>query len=301
MLDEIELFDSNVPTPGESVQSVVEYMARISSISPAQQILGVGVATPGFIDLATGDILSIGRVPTWESFPMRRRLQAAVRLSVHIANDVDCMAFAELHYTRGSRAANLAYVGFDEGVKASLFLKGELYKSALGNAGLMAAYLLYVPELLNPGDVTRLLTIAGVNAIFEKRLAGMENEAQSLYAGIVATTSLRERVHLILASACAEMPLCDAIVQEQIKALAAAIANMIRMIQPNVVVIGGLLSALSPDLFLALEAAIRRHTPALIGNNTIIQQGKLITQSSAAIGATHHFLQVYLSEGGGEL
>jgi predicted NBD/HSP70 family sugar kinase len=114
----------------------------------------------------------------------------------------------------------------------------------------------------------------------------------------MAQTSVRERVCHILDSARADRPLCYAVVQAQIEVLAAAIANVILLIQPNIVVVGGLLSALPPDLFATLEIAIRRHTPALIGNNMLVQQGRLATQSSAAIGANHHFLQQYLAEVG---
>lgn len=301
VLDMRELFDNSVPTPDESVQAAGEYVAHIRTTLATRQILGVGVATPGFIDLKTGDILAIGRVPAWESFPMRRRLEGALNLPVRIANDVDCMAFAELHYSRGLRAENLVYIGFDEGVKASIFLRGDLYKSTLGNAGLVAAHLLNVPHLPHVEDVARLLTINGMNAIFEERMADLDSESRRRYTEIAATASPRERVQRILENACAEMPICYAIVQEQIEVLAAAIANVILLIQPNVVVIGGLLSVLPPELFLVLETTIRRHAPALVGNNTIIQQGNLATQSSAAIGANHHFLQVYLAEGGEDL
>lgn len=295
VLNEIELFENLVPAPGECVQAVVEYVAQMTATFPQRHLLGIGVATPGFIELETGDILSIGRVPTWGSFPMRRRLQAAVNLPVYIANDVDCMAFAELYFTHRPRTPNLAYVGLDEGVKVSLFLQGELYRSTLGNAGLIEAHLLRVPGV---SEVGRFLTIAGVSALFEEQVANGGDQASHLYADIVAKSSPRERVQLIFENACPEMPVCQAIVQEQVKVLAAAITNMLLLIQPDVVVLGGLLSVLPPEWFAALDAEIRRLTPALIGNTILIQQGRLATQNSAALGANHHFLQRYLSEAG---
>lgn len=295
VLTETEFFDDRVPMPGECVQVVVEYVAQVAATFPERHLLGIGVATPGFIDLETGDILSIGRVPAWGSFPMRRRLQAAVNLPVHIANDVDCMAFAELHFTRRLQTTNLAYVGLDEGVKVSLFLQGELYQSTLGNAGLIGAHLLHVPGL---DDVGRLITIAGVSTLFEERASEAGARASPLYADILAKSSPRERVQMIFQNAGPNMPLCQAIVQAQVKVLAAAIANMILLIQPDIVVLGGLLSVLPTEWFAALDVEIRRLTPALIGNTILIQQGRFATQSSAALGANHHFLQRHLSLGG---
>lgn len=75
----------------------------------------------------------------------------------------------------------------------------------------------------------------------------------------------------------------------------------ILLVQPDVALIGGLLSLLPQELFTALEMAIRRHLPALISHNTLIQQGKLVSQSSGAIGAALHFLQAYLTRSTGDL
>lgn len=293
-LDEVELFDSVVPAPEACVQAVAGYAAAVRERFPQRQVLGVGIAAPGFIDLDNGDILSIGRVPAWGSFPICRRLQAALSLPVGIANDVDCMAFAELHDTHAPRGANLAYIGFDEGVKISLFLKGELHKGTLGNAGLIAAHLLRVPELAASEAAPQLLTINGMSQVFEARLAALDAAARRDYAGILQAATVRERVQQILQQAGPTLPLCQALVHEQLKVLAVTAANMTLLLQPDIIVVGGLLSLLPLNLFVLLEAEIRRHLPDLVSNNTIIRQGRLAAQSSAAIGASHHFLQTFL-------
>lgn len=295
VLDEVELFDGMVPTPDDCVRAVVDFSAHVKGVFPQRQILGIGIAAPGFIDLSNGDILSIGRVPIWKSYPICRRLQAVLNLPVYIANDVDCMAFAELRDTHAPRAENLAYVGFDEGVKVSLFLKGELHKGTLGNAGLTSTHLLRVSDLAIPEDAPQLLTINGISHLFEARLAGFADDAQMHYAGILAVVSLRERVQLILAQANRTMPICQNLVQDLIKLLAVAVANMTLLVQPDSVVIGGLMSVLPDDVFAILEGEIRRYLPELVSHNTIIQQGKLIAQDGAALGAIYHFLQSYLS------
>lgn len=296
ILDELEMFNGVVPTLSEAVGAVVDYIARIRSAFPNRHILGIGIAAPGFIDQNSGDIITIGRVPTWGNFPLCRRLQAAVGLPVHIANDVDCMAFAEFQYTREPLEKNLAYVGFDEGVKISLFLKGEIYKGSLGNAGLIASHLLYVGDQPDMDEVRSLSTIVGVSRVFERRMGELDSAAQIPYAKIIAATNPRERFHLITSNVNSEMPICHAIMEDLIRVLSAAIANLIYIVQPDVIVIGGLLSSMPKDLYTDLETAIRKHLPELINNNSVVQQGRLASQNSAAIGATHHFIQNYLSD-----
>lgn len=297
VLDDVELFDGVVPTPDQCIHAITHQVGRMRSGFPDRHILGIGVGAPGFIDLASGDILSIGRVPSWENVPVCRRLRSELSLPVLIANDVDCQAFAELKDTPLSRERNLAYIGFDEGVKISLFLKGEPYKGSLGNAGLIAPGLLRVDDLANPAEAGQLLTINGVSRLFESRLDALDPPGRAPYASILSAGSPRERVHRILDNARPDMTVCHALVLDQIKALAAMAAAMILMMQPDVVLIGGMLSLLPKPLFAVLETAIRGRLPSLIGNNTLIQQGRLPAQRGGATGAIEHFLQTLLAGG----
>lgn len=295
VLDEFETFNGVVPMLNEAVGAVADYIAHIRAVFPERHILGIGIAAPGFIDKNTGDIITIGRVTSWGNFPFCRRLQAAVGLPVHIANDVDCMAFAEFQHTREPFDKNLAYVGFDEGVKISLFLKGEIYKGSLGNAGLIASHLLYVGHEPNQEELQSLSTIIGISHMFDRKMEELDAATQIPYRNIIETTNPRERFQLIVNSAHTGMPACQGIMQDMIRVLSAAIANLVYIFQPDVIVVGGLLSSMPKDLYSDLETTIRGHLPELISNNSIIQQGRLASQNSAAIGAIHHFMQNYLN------
>ncbi len=206
------------------------------------------------------------------------------------------MAVAEFQYTRHPLDKNMAYCGFDEGVKVSLFFKGELFSSSLGNAGLIAGNLLRVIEVSEVEEARNLLTVVGVDQIFEQSIALLDGTERSSYAHILATTNPRERLTLILGGASDGLPICREIARSLIAVLAVAVANVILIIQPDVVVIGGLLSAMSRDLFAELETATRKHVPALISHNTIFEQGRLVSRNSAAIGANYFFLQDYVSD-----
>lgn len=296
VLNERKLFDQVVPAPEEAVQAIADYVEQIRGLLPDRTVLGLGIAAPGFIDLTTGDIISIGRVPHWENFPICRRLTTAVGVPVAIANDVDCMAFAEFQHTAQPLEKNLVYIGFDEGVKASLFLGGGLYKGSMGNAGLIASDLLYAGAAIPTEMSKRLLTVEGINRIFEEAYAALDAAEQARYAEIVAAANPRARFRLILACADDRRPICVAIVHDLIEVLAAAVANVVFFMQPDIIVVGGLLSALPGPLFGELERAVRKHLPQRTRNNVILEQARLVSNNSAAIGANQHFLQEYLTD-----
>ncbi|MBN1147012.1 MAG: ROK family transcriptional regulator [Anaerolineales bacterium] len=296
ILDELKLFDAVVPTPAEIISAVIEYLNHVRKRFPDRPILGIGIASPGFIDPSTGDIITIIRVPSWGSFPFCKQLSAAAKLPVHIANDVDCMAFAEFDYINLSPNDNIIYVGFDDGVKISMFLYGKLYKGSLGNAGLISSSLLRVKEQPDSQMVHSLLSIIGVNRLLERQVRQLEIAEQERYAHWLAISNPRERFEVFIKNPSQELPVCQHTMQEMIEVLSAAVAALIHIVQPDMVIIGGLLSSMSDEWFSHLEKAIRDYLPPLINNNSIIQKGKTDSKNSAAIGATKHFMQDYLND-----
>lgn len=296
VLDELEMFEYVVPTLNETVSAVSDYVKAMHARFPERQILGVGIAAPGFIDPASGDIITIGRVPSWRNLPLCHHLRAAVGLPVEIANDVDCMAFAEFDYVHEALDKNLAYAGFGEGLKVSMFLNGQIYKGSLGNSGLISSALLCVSHSSDPDAARRLLSIAGINQAFEEKVARLDSQARQRYAQIQSTSNPRERAHLIVSQACDDMPICHTITHDLIGVLSVAIANVMVIVQPDVVVIGGLLSAIPHSIFADLENSIRALLPELISYKTVIRQARLASHNSAALGAIHHFLQNTLSD-----
>lgn len=295
VLDESEIFHRTVPTPDQALEAVVDYVAHIQVSFPDRRVLGIGIAAPGFTNPNSGDVISVGRVPGWENFPLCRRLQTTTGLPAHIANDIDCMAFAEFHNSRTPFEKSLIYVGFDEGVKVSLFLQGALYKGALGNAGLIAGHLLYIEGGPGRQEVDKLLAAIGITRLFEAAVAALPEAARQAYAEIMAASSFRQSFQLILQGAGDGLPVCQALVQQMIEALSAAVANVIFIVQPEMIVIGGLLSLMPGPLFASLENAIRRHLPTLVNHGSTIQQAKLSSPNSAALGATYHFVLSHLN------
>lgn len=294
VLDEIELFQQVQPTPDQVVQAILDYALASRTRFAGRGILGIGIAAPGFTDPQSGDVIAIGRVPGWQNFPICRRLEAALDLPVRIANDVDCMAFAEFQHTDKSLANNLAYIGFDEGVKVSMFLNGELYKGPAGNTGLIMSHFLRVPDVdISLEDQQHLMTITGVNHIFEQKLAALSAAEQERYAPML-DANYRERFGLILTADGHDFPLCDAIMTTLRQVLAAVVANFVYMIQPDHIIIGGLLSLMPEPLFTQLSVSIRDHLPPLFANRLHIEKGQFASSDSAAQGANYHFMESYL-------
>lgn len=294
VLDEKDLFQQEAASPHDVIQAIIDYAFEIQAAFHERRLLGIGIAAPGFIDPDTGNIISIGRVQGWENFPICQHLNSQLQIPVQIANDIDCMAFAEFQQTDTSFAGNSVYIGFDEGVKASMFLNGELYKGSFGNAGLIVDRLLSVPDTtLSLEDKHRILTINGFNRIFEEKVAALPAEEQSTYAELRAM-DYRQRMKKIFEFAQADDPICRDMLDMMYAVLATAIANIIYVIQPDTVVAGGILSILSSQQFNALAASIRKHLSPLFANQIQLEKAQLQSRNAGASGANYHFIENYL-------
>jgi predicted NBD/HSP70 family sugar kinase len=96
-------------------------------------VLGVGLATPGPIDLVSGTILGHDALPGWDRVPIRDELAEATGFTVAMAKDVTAVTVAELWV--GTQARDFAFVYYSAGLGTGLVLGGQPYEGRSGNAG----------------------------------------------------------------------------------------------------------------------------------------------------------------------
>ncbi|MCB9459698.1 MAG: ROK family protein [Anaerolineaceae bacterium] len=290
VMHEETLFERIRPTPNEVIEAIETYVSEIRSCYPDQQLVGLGIAAPGFTHPITGDIISVGRVPGWDDFPICQRLQNSLGIPAVIANDVDCMAFAEFHESGRSFTENFIFVGLDEGVKISMFLNGALYKGSFGNTGLIRTKFLHVPSLESQDhNLEEIITITGINRIFEELVGKLPPAEQDRYAELMAL-SHRKRLRRILQADHNEFPLCVTIMQQLRAVLAVVIANTIYILQPDHVVLGGMLGAMSPKAFADLRRGVYAYLPELFANHIDMQQSQFHSPNMSAVGAIYHLI-----------
>lgn len=104
---------------------------------PAGRLIGIGIALPGYADLARGISLRIGRAPAWRDVPLGDILSRRLRLPTLLVHDTAAMALAEHEAGDAGGERHFAFVLAEEGVSAGLFLDGTVYQGAFGNAGLI--------------------------------------------------------------------------------------------------------------------------------------------------------------------
>ncbi len=116
------------------VEQITEAMQRVVRENPGVQISAVGMTIPGLVDPAAGVWIS-ARFMGIYGLHIGRILSERFGYRVFLDNDCNASAIAERMYGVCKRTDHFIYLTVSNSIGGALFLNGELYRGAFGNAG----------------------------------------------------------------------------------------------------------------------------------------------------------------------
>lgn len=99
------------------------------------KVAGLGVASPGPIDLKEGAVVDPPLLPGWERVPLRDALAEATGLSTLLDKDVTSSAVAETWAGGPSGAGSFVFMYMGTGIGCGIVLNDEVIRGSSGNAG----------------------------------------------------------------------------------------------------------------------------------------------------------------------
>lgn len=117
--------------------AVADLLAAVVESKPGVRPLGIGIGSPGPINLRTGVLGILPNLPGWEHFPLRDRLASATGLPVVLECDANAAAIAEWKLGAGQAAGldSMAMVTLGTGVGSGLILGGKVWHGMFGMGG----------------------------------------------------------------------------------------------------------------------------------------------------------------------
>lgn len=109
------------------------------------EVIGVGVGTPGTVDPERGIITSIGgNVTDWTHTPLREELQKrGIKWPIWVDNDATMAAWGEYEHGAGKGAFSMLMLTLGTGLGGAYVEAGELLRGAHGMAGELGHMILY--------------------------------------------------------------------------------------------------------------------------------------------------------------
>jgi fructokinase len=230
-----ELLRRRAPTPRHDYGATLREVEGL--IAAAEHDLGmqgtVGIGTPGSISRATGLLRGSNSV-CLNGQPIRRDLEAALGREVRITNDANCFALSEATDGAGEGADVVLGVIVGTGVGSGIVVRGRVLDGPNAIAGEWGHNPLPWPrDDERPGAPC----FCGRSGCVETWLSGPGIERDHR-----AVTGEHASAQDIAARAAGGEPGCDATLARYEERFARAIAHVINILDPDVIVLGGGLS-----------------------------------------------------------
>lgn len=229
-------------TEAAFIQTLAELSAAAAAEAqiPKEKICAVGMGVPGAVDSEKGEIINTCNIPI-SHLSIAKEFRKFWDIPVFLDNDANCAALGEYYAGAGKGCKNLVVITLGTGVGAGIILNGALLHGVNGTAG-EAGHMVIVPggepcpcgrkgcwEQYSSASALKRMTVAAMQAHPESALwAHCEGDLANV-SGRSAFLVARESGDAAAQAVCGEF----------ISYLALGITNLVNLLQPDMICIGG--------------------------------------------------------------
>jgi len=255
------------------IADLVNGLAKETNRKPAA--LGMGV--PGLADLENGVTKFLPNLPTqWRDVPVRDTLAPKVYCPVYLLNDVRTATLGELTFGHGRASQTMAFFALGTGIGGGVVVDGKLRLGPLGAAGELGHQTVLADGPRcgcgNHGCVEAVasgpaMIAEGVRLV----LSGQAPKLHGIVDGDVGKITTKEMAE---AATAGEETVTEAIVRAA-RYLGIAVANVITILHPDLVVLGGGVAQIGDLLFDTVRETVRERVGMLPTDDIAIKPSLL--------------------------
>ncbi len=226
--------------PQETYTHIAEEMIR-QALQQAEQmplpIKGIGLALPGMVDAAHGELRYAPNL-RWHDVPFGSRWSQRFGLPVIVENNANAGAVGEYYFGAARNVAHFLYLGGGTGIGGGMIMDGRIFRGRGGFAGEIGHMTIAAEgELCSCGRRGCWETLAGPRAVVAKYRSRME---PSVGGGVRLDSDEIGFAQLVEAAGLGDL-VALAVLQDAARYLGIGIANLVNILNPELVVLGGVL------------------------------------------------------------
>jgi glucokinase len=217
--------------------------AAASAVRAVGPVDGVGLGVPGLFDADTGEIVLFPNLPgPWSGRPLVAEVEAAIGRPVALVNDARAGALAETRLGAAAGCRTVVYLALGTGVGGGVVVDGRLHTGPHGRAGEIGHQVLVAGgEPCGCGNRGCLESYASAAAL--SRLGGRATPEEVVGAALAGDEGARAAVEAVAAR------------------LAHGLANVVTVLLPERIVVGGGVAAAGDLLLEPLRRDLARRAP----------------------------------------
>ncbi|MDE1992930.1 MAG: ROK family protein [Rhizobiaceae bacterium] len=226
----------------EAIPTLVEAANR-----PNALLAGVGISMPGVIDNEQAVCVRSHRFD-WDNVPLARMLAQRVKVPVWLEDDTNAYAIAQQLFGLGRQHRNMAVLAIGVGISCAIIIEGKLYRGANGAAGKFG-HTLYEEDgrQCECGKRGCLMAYYSEPAMLRTWRAAAELGAGHGLPEMLGAMGDRD-------------PLVTSILEQAGVGIGKALANLVNVTDPEVIVVGGEAVSFGEALLHPLRSTMSKHT-----------------------------------------
>jgi glucokinase len=202
-------------------------------------VKGVGISCGGPLDTATGIIYAPPNLPDWKAVPVKSFFERELGLPTYVENDANATALAEWRYGAGRGYRNIIFMTMGTGIGGGIILDNQLYRGTNDLAGELGHQTILINgPRCGCGKRGCLEALASGPAIArlarESLMYGRHKRVLALADGKSADITA---AHVVTAAQEGD-PFAIQILQEAGTYMGIGIANVIQILNPEIVILG---------------------------------------------------------------
>jgi glucokinase len=254
--------------------ALIETLVREAGI-PIRDVDAISICSPGPLDSKKGRILFSPNLSGFKNIDIVDMIQSKYGIAACLENDANAAAFGEYLYGAGRGCENFAYITVSTGIGCGLIINGRIYRGHSGNAGELGEIIVEAQpdKFLEEWDGA-LERIASGKAIARAAKLLLPGNPLSVLNKLTEIST-----EDVFDAARNGDRFAENIVTNCMNYLGVGIFNLINIIDPERIVLGGGVVKAGDIVFRQIEAALRQKSGHSLAGKVEIVPAQLGEQS----------------------
>lgn len=265
-----------------SVDEVIDRIARCVNEAmdecdlDSKLIHAVGIGAPGAVDTEEGVVIN-GPNLGWQNVPLKKELEKRLKVPVFLDNDCNACTRGVFEMELGGKPRHLVGIFLGTGIGAGLLFDGKMYSGYNRTAGEIGHMVLRADgekDKDNPGVTFEQL--ASRTAIFNRIQLAVKDGKKTILTEMLGPDLKNLRSNDLRKAIKKGDKLVQKIVEDAAEYAGMAVASVINLLNPEVIVLGGgLIEALENTMFDLIEAKAGKYALPGVAKGIKILPSKL--------------------------
>ncbi|MCR4707976.1 MAG: ROK family protein [Clostridiales bacterium] len=243
------------------IRDIADLCFRVAKRAEVQmeEIEAIGVGVPGICDMKTGVIPFCTNLG-WHEVPFVAELQKHIQKPVYVDNDATVAGLAESIAGVSAGTSSSVFITLGTGVGGGIIINGRPYSGAHGVGSEIGHMILKMDgEPCTCGNYGCFERYASATAIIREARKALKSNPDSLMMEACGGDPETINAKIVIDCAKQEDETAQRVFSDYVRSLALGIVSIINCIDPEVIVLGGGVSAAGEYLLDAVREAIKPH------------------------------------------